>query len=147
MSPLKDKPRSNWNAWLAADDNSYPFEISPSEEVDFRSTIQATVRDFRASEPLDVISARFHNTVVDAIVETCRRIRASGGLKQVCLSGGVFQNKYLTERSVEHLRGCGFEVFLHSRVPANDGGIALGQVAIANAVLQRGDTYVSGNSR
>jgi len=130
-----------------ADDNSYPFEISPSEEVDFRSTIQATVRDFRASERLDVISARFHNTVVDAIVETCRRIRASGGLKQVCLSGGVFQNKYLTERSVEHLRGCGFEVFLHSRVPANDGGIALGQVAIANAVLQRGDTYVSGNSR
>ena len=44
------------------DDNSYPFEISPSGEVDFRSTIQATVRDFRASQPLDVISARFHNT-------------------------------------------------------------------------------------
>ena len=56
---------------------------------------------FGASEPLDVISARFHNTVVDAIVEMCRRIRASGSLKQVCLSGGIFQNIFLTERCVD----------------------------------------------
>ena len=129
------------------DENSYPFEISLSGEVDFRSTIQATVRDFLASEPPEAISARFHNTVVEAIVETCRRIRASGGLKQICLSGGVFQNNYLTDRSVQRLISCGFEVFLHSRVPANDGGIALGQVLIANKVLQRGETHVPGNSR
>ena len=68
------------------DDNSYPFEISPSGEVDFRSTIQATVRDFRASEPLDVISARFHNTVVDAIVGSVpansRKWRPETGLPQ-----------------------------------------------------------------
>ena len=96
MSPLKDKPRSNWNDHGRAVTTMLTrLKFRHSGEVDFRSTIQATVRDFRASEPLDVISARFHNTVVDAIVETCRRIRASGGLKQVCLSGGVFQNFYL----------------------------------------------------
>jgi hydrogenase maturation protein HypF len=55
----------------------------------------------------------------------------------VCLSGGTFQNKYLLARSVKALQRAGFEVFLQTQVPANDGGISLGQAVIANAILQR----------
>jgi hydrogenase maturation protein HypF len=73
-----------------------------------------------------------------SLTEICTRLRISDGLSQVCLSGGTFQNKYLLERSVEALQRAGFEVLLHAQVPANDGGISLGQAMIANAILQRG---------
>jgi hydrogenase maturation protein HypF len=71
------------------------------------------------------------------VVEVCRRLRAAEGLDRVCLSGGTFQNLYLLERAVAGLRSSGFEVFLHAKVPPNDGGIALGQAVIANATLPR----------
>jgi hydrogenase maturation protein HypF len=68
-------------------------------------------------------------------VEACRRVRAEERLDRVCLTGGTFQNLYLLERSVAGLRSNGFEVFLHGKVPPNDGGISLGQAVIANAAL------------
>jgi hydrogenase maturation protein HypF len=57
----------------------------------------------------------------------------------VCLSGGTFQNSYLLHRTVVELRRRGFGVFLHALVPANDGGISLGQAVVANELLRRGD--------
>ncbi len=83
-----------------------------------------------------MISARFHNTLAAAIVETCRRIRGESGLERVCLSGGTFQNMRLLGTVAPGLRAAGFEVFLHAQVPPNDGGIALGQAAIAAEALQ-----------
>jgi hydrogenase maturation protein HypF len=59
-------------------------------------------------------------------------------LNLVCLSGGTFQNAYLLGRLVPALRECGFEVYLNRKVPINDGGIALGQAAVANAIVQHG---------
>jgi len=70
------------------------------------------------------------------VVEISRRLRKSDGLTRVCLSGGTFQNLYLLERTTRALRSEGFEVYLHAKVPPNDGGIALGQALIANANLQ-----------
>ena len=64
----------------------------------------------------------------------CRRIRRVHNLKRVCLSGGTFQSMYLLKRAVTGLRHAGFDVFVHSQVPANDGGLALGQAVIANAL-------------
>jgi hydrogenase maturation protein HypF len=81
-----------------------------------------------------VISARFHNTVAEATAETCRRIGVETKLKRVCLSGGTFQNMRLLGETVRLLRSSGFEVFLHHRVPPNDGGLALGQAAVAQAL-------------
>src|SRR5690606_10911415 len=70
-------------------------------------------------------------------VEACRLVRDRTGLTRVALSGGVFQNLLLLGRCVDGLRAAGFEVLTHSRIPCNDGGIALGQAAVAAAC--RGD--------
>jgi hydrogenase maturation protein HypF len=110
---------------------NYPFDFDGGT-IDFRETIRALAKD--AANPA-LASARFHNTVAAAIVESCRRLAHSDGLSQACLSGGTFQNFYLLTRTVEALRGAGFTVFLHAKVPPNDGGIALGQAVIASQLL------------
>jgi hydrogenase maturation protein HypF len=74
-----------------------------------------------------VIAARFHNALVNWIVEVAERVKE----KKIVLSGGVFQNRYLTERAAAVLESRGFAVHTHHQVPPNDGGIALGQVAMA----------------
>jgi hydrogenase maturation protein HypF len=137
---------------ITSDEQSYPFEVSGTPlEIDFRPTIQALVRDVLASESLGRVSARFHNALAEAIAKICDRLRSSTAILKVCLSGGTFQNRYLTERTAAALRKIGFQVFLHSQVPPNDGGIALGQAVIANARLRQssteGEVHVSGNSR
>jgi hydrogenase maturation protein HypF len=116
-------------------DDRYPFEISDTEpwQIDMRPAIQGIVRDVQAGRPLGFIAAAFHNTVAAVVVDVCCRLRAAERLNRVCLSGGTFQNLYLLERAVGGLRSNGFEVFLHSQVPPNDGGISLGQAVVANA--------------
>ena len=69
--------------------------------------------------------------MVAAILEMCLRMRRESGIGRVCLSGGTFQNMRLLGLAARALRGAGFELFLHRRVPPNDGGIALGQAVIA----------------
>jgi len=120
-------------------EDSYPFEIDAGDpaRIDFRETIRAIVADLRLT-PAGVIASRFHNTIAAVVAEVCRRIRDRDGLQRVCLSGGTFQNIYLVERASRLLQHAGFEVFLHSVVPPNDGGISLGQAVIANEILQRG---------
>jgi hydrogenase maturation protein HypF len=115
-------------------DQRYDFEISDGEPavLDFRPAIQGIVKDVAAKKAVGEISARFHNTLSAAIVGVCCRIRKSDGLDRVCLSGGTFQNFYLLRRAVKELRSRGLQVFLHSTVPCNDGGIALGQAVVAN---------------
>jgi hydrogenase maturation protein HypF len=117
---------------------SYPYDVSGDDpwQIDMRPAIEAIVRDVLAARPGGYISAAFHNTVAEIIVDVCRRLRARERIARVCLSGGTFQNVYLLERAVAGLRAQGFEVFLHAQVPPNDGGIALGQAVIANAALQ-----------
>ncbi|MFB9907841.1 carbamoyltransferase HypF [Allokutzneria oryzae] len=93
--------------------------------------LRALVADRRAGVDPAVIAARFHNGVADAIVACCASVRESTGLATVALSGGVFQNALLLRRTVNGLRHIGFRVLTHRRVPTNDGGISLGQVAVA----------------
>jgi hydrogenase maturation protein HypF len=113
-------------------DTRYDFSLD-GEDLDFRPAIAEIVA---SREPVSVVAARFHNTVVEAIVATCRQIGRETGLSRVCLSGGVFQNWRLLARTVPALRRAGFAVYLHEKVPPNDGGIALGQAAIAAAYTQ-----------
>jgi len=115
-------------------EDGYPFDIESGEpwRVDMRPVIRGIVDDLRCSSHTGVISAKFHNTIAAIIVEVSKRLRQAEKLNRVCLSGGTFQNAYLLTHSVAGLRGCGFEVFLHAKVPANDGGISLGQAVIAS---------------
>ena len=116
---------------------AYPFELSSAVpvEIDMRPAIRGIARDVLAGKPPSFIAAAFHNTIAALVLEICRRLRDSGGLRAVCLSGGTFQNMYLLERAVLGLRAANFDVYLHSQVPPNDGGIALGQAVIANRIL------------
>ena len=120
-------------------DESYPFEIEDGDpwQVDMRPAIRSIVGDLRGGVPVGVISARFHNTVAAVVTEVCARLRQTEKLNRVCLSGGTFQNVYLLTRALAGLRGNGFEVFLHSRVPANDGGVSLGQAVVASHKAER----------
>jgi hydrogenase maturation protein HypF len=122
-------------------DARYPFEIEQGESMilDFRPMMEAIVHHISAGGTRGEISACFHNTLSAAIVEMCCRIRRSNALDRVCLSGGTFQNLYLLNRTVVELRRRAFGVFLHATVPANDGGISLGQAVIANERMRRGD--------
>jgi hydrogenase maturation protein HypF len=94
---------------------------------DWGPLIQAVVADKRAGVSVPLIAARFHNALVAWIIE----VAANSGMKQVVLSGGVFQNRYLTERAAATLEARGFIVHTHRQVPPNDGGIALGQAVMA----------------
>jgi len=115
-------------------DDRYPFEMEMSEpwQIDMRPAIREIVVDVESRAPVGIVSARFHNTITAVIVEICDRLRTSEKLNRVCLSGGAFQNVYLLTRSVAGLRRHGFEVFLHSEVPPNDGGLSLGQAVIGD---------------
>ncbi len=91
--------------------------------------MEALVHDLRAGVSSGMMAARFHNALVDGIV----RVAEAVGQPQVALSGGCFQNRLLLERSARRLRRAGFDLLLHRQVPPNDGGISLGQVAVAAA--------------
>jgi hydrogenase maturation protein HypF len=127
----------------SGEEGRYPFEIEDGApwQVDFRPAIERIAQEAAAGVARGAVAARFHNTLAAAVVETCRRIRGPAGPSRVCLSGGTFQNVRLTESAAAGLQAAGFEVFLHSRVPPNDGGIALGQAAIAAELLQAGGPY------
>ena len=124
---------------MAAIDASgaYPFDIDAGEpfQIDMRRAIEAIVGDLIGGAAPGEISARFHFTMAKVIVECCERLRTTDGLRRVCLSGGVFQNLRLLTDAAALLRSGGFEVFVHRRVPANDGGLALGQAVIASRTI------------
>ncbi|MEV0065770.1 carbamoyltransferase HypF [Amycolatopsis sp. NPDC050768] len=113
-----------------AERTAYRCEQTPAG-VSGVDLLRAVVEDLDHGTPRPVVAARFHNGVAEAITETCTRLRDTTALTTVALSGGVFQNLLLLERTVESLEDKGFRVLTHSRVPTNDGGISLGQVAVA----------------
>ena len=102
-------------------------EAYPLTGGDWAPLIADVLRDKRDGLPVSRIAARFHNALVNWIVE----VAVNSELKQIVLSGGVFQNRYLTERAAAMLESRGFVVHTHRQVPPNDGGIALGQVVMA----------------
>jgi hydrogenase maturation protein HypF len=122
-------------------------ETSPKSEfrnprstivIDWEPMILELLDDVgRAVSPC-AISAKFHNTLVEIVVEIAKRI----GEKRVVLSGGCFQNKYLTERAVQRLEVVGFQPYWHQRVPPNDGGISLGQVFAARRLHSKTETIL-----
>ncbi len=110
----------------------YPFHIGDS--VVFAETFKAILDDM-AGQKVSVISAKFHNTIAKIILVISEQIRSETSLNKVVLSGGVFQNKYLQEKTVSLLLQNKFKVYTNNLVPANDGGVSLGQLVIASKML------------
>ena len=104
--------------------------------LDWGTMVEAVLDDLKRGVEPGVMAARFHNGLVEAIVDVARAV----GQSQVALTGGCFQNRLLTERAAQRLGEAGFQVLLHRQVPPNDGGISLGQIAVAAARLKRRDT-------
>ncbi|MGC8874149.1 MAG: carbamoyltransferase HypF [Chloroflexia bacterium] len=126
------------------EEEAYPFSLEEGSDgswtVDARPTIRAVVADVRAGLASGRIAARFHNGVARMIAEVCRRARDTYGIDQVVLSGGVFQNVTLLAKVIPLLIEAGMTVYTHHQVPPNDGGLSLGQAAVAAARLRsRGD--------
>jgi hydrogenase maturation protein HypF len=152
LSGLRDRVSYEGQAaveleWLAtgtAPDGWYPFDIGPGagEEaplvIDTRPLIRAVEEDAAKGVGAAVIARRFHSTVVELIAEVCGRVRAATGLTAVALTGGVFLNALLTAETCARLGGGGFRVYRHRRVPPGDGGLSLGQLAVAAARLSGG---------
>jgi hydrogenase maturation protein HypF len=107
----------------------YPFQIN--QTISFDETIREIVNDIINSIHLSIISAKFHNTIIQSVFETAIKIRKDSAIKKIVLSGGTFQNKYLLERLETLLNNKGFDVYTHSKIPTNDAGIALGQMIVA----------------
>lgn len=118
-----------------AETGVYPAAVTGSGPllVEGGDLVRAAAEDLAAGTDPGVIAGRFHNGVAAAITRACVTLRQATGLTAVALSGGVFQNVLLLERTVERLRAAGFRVLRHVRVPPNDGGISLGQAAVAAA--------------
>jgi hydrogenase maturation protein HypF len=116
----------------------YPFEVRSSDchRIDFALTIKAICDDLAAERDRAEVAHAFHRTVAAGIVEVSSLIRQESGADRVVLSGGVFQNRLLTEETALLLGQAGFETFCHRLVPPNDGGLALGQAVIAGVQWQ-----------
>ena len=130
---------------LAPDDVSqfepYPFIISNDEKpavIKLTEIVSTVVNEARNGVNPAIISARFHKTMTEIILEACRLISRQSGLKTAALSGGVFQNRLLFNLAVDALEKEGFRVLTHRLVPCNDGGISLGQAVIANYIMNNG---------
>jgi hydrogenase maturation protein HypF len=140
--------------WLAArcnDATEYPLEIIADQTdqsapliIDTRQLIRAVVADVQRGLAKESIARRFHNTLATMIGGVCEEIRRHTSLTAVALSGGVFMNVLLTEQTIVQLQAAGFEVLYHRLVPANDGGLGLGQLAIAAASLSSDGSQIPG---
>lgn len=122
------------------EEGGYPYEAVGGRpvEVDFSRTLRSIIGDVKAGVERGVIAARFHNTVARAVCEVAGAIARKEGLRDVALSGGVFQNDYLLRRVAAGLEAEGLQPRFNALVPPNDGGVSLGQAFVLRAALKAG---------
>ncbi len=113
----------------------YPFSLKDGH-IDLAPMIRELVMDVQTSLATGKVAAKFHNTIAEVSRQVCLLIRDQQSINQVALSGGVWQNMVLLERTMAKLQHAGFEVLVHHQVPSNDGGLALGQAVITHFTLK-----------
>jgi hydrogenase maturation protein HypF len=121
-----------------AEAREYDFIIQPADnqnndtsQVDPSPLFEEVINDLNNQIPVSMISGRFHNTIARMVYKVCDQIRRDTGVNQVVLSGGVWQNITLLNRTIHLLTAEHFNVFIHHQVPTNDGGVSLGQAGVA----------------
>ena len=129
---------------MAADKDEEGFysydleELGNGSQVMLEPIIKGVVSDISEGVSVPTIAGKFHNTMAKIILNICLRVRKTSGIEKVALSGGVFQNTLLLNKTFTLLDGSGFKAYTQHRVPPNDGGIALGQAVIANELIKKG---------
>lgn len=114
---------------------AYPVAVGRKDGLnmfDWESMFKAILEDVLNGIGIKTISRNFHETLAQLILDVAKMAKEKKGLKAVCLSGGVFQNKVLTERAVCILKENGFNAYTHNALPPNDGGISLGQLVVGS---------------
>ncbi|MFC1556490.1 carbamoyltransferase HypF [candidate division KSB1 bacterium] len=129
--------------WTFADRNDmrYSYRISEQSEssiIELNYMIEEIVLDISGGTRREMVSYKFHNTLIGIFRDICEKLRKERGLSKVILSGGCFQNMYLLMNLTSLLKERGFTVFTHTQVPSNDGGIALGQAVVAGTISIKG---------
>jgi hydrogenase maturation protein HypF len=114
----------------------YSYEITEDNIIDPGLMVKAILDDRNSGISIPRISARFHNSLAEMVLEMSIQLREKYHLNQVALSGGVWQNMTLLNKTVKNLLSANFQVLLHQQIPPNDGGLALGQVVIGQKNLQ-----------
>jgi hydrogenase maturation protein HypF len=117
----------------AGDDGAYAFTMQAGGPVriGWQGVVRQVAADASAGVPAAAIAIRFHRGVAEMIAEACMRLRSDGAGNVAGLTGGVFQNALLLRLAIDELHRAGFDVLCHERVPANDGGLALGQAVLS----------------
>ncbi len=123
---LNPSIRESYEYCIIEKDNIYQF--------DYDSIILGVLSDMEKKIPISVIAAKFHNTIGNATVDLVDKISKRYDIKQVVLSGGVFENNYLLLYISKKLKKRDFVVYYNQQIPTNDGGISVGQLAIADAI-------------
>ncbi|MBT5029548.1 MAG: carbamoyltransferase HypF [Nitrospina sp.] len=113
---------------------SHHYDLKLKYQLDATVLVDELLEDISANCSKNIMATKFHNALVESIVAVAKRV----GEEQVVLSGGCFQNKYLTEKTVDRLRTEGFRPHWHQRIPPNDGGLSLGQIYAASWFENRG---------
>jgi hydrogenase maturation protein HypF len=108
-------------------DEFYGMDVKNDGEIDWFNLIQSILEDIQNQTAIATIATKFHNSLVAVMVTIAKKI----GIEKIVLTGGCFQNRYLTERAREKLTQAGFQVYCHHNIPPNDGGIAAGQIMAA----------------
>jgi len=119
--------------------SAYDFEIETGNNsfvIDWRVMIEQVIEDVKLQTGIELIAVKFHNGLANILLQAVLKSQEMTGLNTVALSGGVFMNIYLLTRLSQLLNEHNFKVCTHHLVPCNDGGIALGQAVIANAIIQ-----------
>ncbi|MBI4683187.1 MAG: carbamoyltransferase HypF [Nitrospirae bacterium] len=117
-------------ALMSEETGSYAFSLGDGI-IDQRPIIEMILNDLKADVPKEIIARKFHNTIVKMIIFTAEILKNKTGISHVALSGGVFQNSILLENVFYKLKERGFTPVIHQLVPANDGGISLGQAVFS----------------
>ncbi len=114
----------------------YKFQIYKEGEefiIDPQEIFIDIIKDLKEEIDKKIMAAKFHNTVSEFTLNLCGKIRENSGINKIALSGGVFQNRYLTEKIISLLEKDDFQVYTQRKVPPNDGGISLGQAVVAGS--------------
>ena len=119
-------------------EESYTYKVTKQDMyiIEPYEMIIEALNDKIKGVSVKIIASKFQNTIVNLIESVCACIREDSGINEVTLSGGVFQNSFLLKKVCLNLRGQNFKVYTHKDLPSNDGGVAIGQIVVANATIE-----------